>query len=108
MINKIEKLKEIAKEEDGLRVLVAETALRYDDPLGTIAAAGKPSWDMLSHQDDMHPVFDAYYDEVEQLRLEHERATHELIPLGDDSKTTLAALAYMATAQSIHKELGNV
>lgn len=99
------KLKIFVQEEEGLRAHVAQDALDNVEPITYLLAAANGQLELLDHPGDMHPLFDMFYEEIEDIRKEFEEFTGDVIPLGDDTKTALVRHAYKLTASDILSDL---
>ena len=100
----------IRNEPNSISAFVAIEALKHDDVRGFFLNLKKqgcisgmiPS---LNFYEQTHQFFDQYYDEIEQIRIDHQKQTGEQVNIPYDLKTSLSWFAFEQTAQNLTQEL---
>ena len=100
----------IRNEPNSISAFVAIEALKHDDVRGFFLNLKKqgcisgmiPS---LNFYEQTHQFFDQYYDEIEQIRIDHQKQTGEQVNIPYDLKTSLSWFAFEQTAQNLVQEL---
>ena len=100
----------IRNEPNSISAFVAKEALEHNDIRDFFFNLKKQGCisgiiASLNFYEQTHQFFDQYYDEIEQIRIDHQKQTGEQVNIPYDLKTSLSWFAFEQTAQNLIQEL---
>jgi phage gp36-like protein len=103
----------LENETDSLKCAVAQEALDQDASEITSFFSGLLQYGCISgmvgsliYYCDTHAFYDKHYDQIEELRLDHESSIGQPIKVDSDYKNFMAWFAFEKTAYQLANELG--